>query len=209
MAKGDLGTLLQCSFHDPPDGETAEIVRGVEVGDKGLQGGGRIAARWGNGLHDCIEQRSQVCIFAGRPIPIIACPDRATVEMMGKSMVWSLASQVEEQLVDLVGHFLGSGVGTVDLVDHDHRREMQGQGLGEDVAGLGHRAVGGVDQEEDPVDHGQGPLHLTSEVGMTGRVHQVDPGVAPLDGSRLGQDRDPAFPFLIGGVHDPVDSLLV
>ena len=94
------------------------------------------------------------------------------------------------------------------LID-DHRRKMQRQRLGEHVAGLWHRAFGGVDQQQDAVDHGQGPLDLAAEVGVTRRVDQVDPGALPLDRGGLGEDGDTALALLIVGVHDAVDLRLV
>ena len=63
-------------------------------------------------------------------------------------------------------HLVGPGVGPVDLVQHDHRRQVAGQRLRQHVAGLGQRALGRVDEQEHAVDHGQGPLHLTAEVGV-------------------------------------------
>ncbi len=120
-----------------------------------------------------------------------------------------LCVEIEEELIDLVGHILRSGVRPVDLVDHHHGRKMPLQRLAQHISGLRHRPVGGVDQQEDPVDHGQGSLDLTTEVGVPWRVDQVDLGVAPLDRGRLGQDGYPALSLLVGRVHHPLHPLLV
>ena len=48
------------------------------------------------------------------------------------------------------------------------------EGLAEDEAGLGQRALGRVDEEDDAVDHGQAALHLAAEVGVAGGVDDVD-----------------------------------
>ena len=108
------------------------------------------------------------------PMPTIARPSRATAEMTGNSMWWSSALEVEEQLVDLVEHLVGAGVVAVDLVEHDDGRQVGGERLGQHVAGLGQRPLGRVDEQEHAVDHGQGPLDLAAEVGVAGRVDQVD-----------------------------------
>ena len=79
-----------------------------------------------------------------------------------------LGIEVEEQLVRLVDHCVEPGVRPVDLVDHHHRRQVQCQRLGQDVTGLGHRSLRGVDQEQHPVDQGERPLHLAPEVGVPG-----------------------------------------
>ena len=76
--------------------------------------------------------------------------------------------QVEEQLLDLVDDLGRAGVGAVDLVDADHHRQPPGQRLAEHVAGLGQRALAGVDQQQHGVDHPQGPLDLAAEVGVAG-----------------------------------------
>ena len=68
---------------------------------------------------------------------------------------------------------------------------------------------GGVHQEDDAVDHLQDPLHLAAEVGVARGVHDIDLGVAVLDGGVFGQDGDAPLPFQIAGVHHPVHHLLV
>ncbi len=86
---------------------------------------------------------------------------------------------------------------------------MGGECLGEDIPGLGHRALGGVDEEQHAVHERQRPLHLAAEVGMAGCIDQVDPHALPLDRRRLGEDRDPALALLVVGVHDALDRGLV
>ncbi len=117
--------------------------------------------------------------------------------------------EVEEELVDLVEDLVGAGIGAVDLVEHDHRGKVGGEGLGQDVAGLGQRALGGVDEQHDPVDHGESSLDLAAEVGVPRRVDEVDLRALPGDGGRLGEDRDAPLALLVVGVHDPVDERLV
>ena len=117
--------------------------------------------------------------------------------------------QVEEQLLDHVEHLLGPGVVAVDLVEHEHGRQVGGDGLRQHVAGLGQRPLGRIDEQHHAVDHGQRPLDLAAEVGVAGRVDQVDPGALPLHRGRLGQDRDAPLALLVVRVHDPVDQLLV
>ena len=117
--------------------------------------------------------------------------------------------EVHEQLVDLVEDFARPRVGAVDLVERDDDRQAAGHRLLEDVAGLGQRALRGVDEEQDRVDHQQGPLDLTAEVGMAGRVDDVQADVAVVDRRLLGEDRDPLLALEIARIHDPVDDRLV
>ena len=97
----------------------------------------------------------------------------------------------------------------VDLVQHDDGGKVGGERLGQHVAGLGQRALGRVDQQQHAVDHRQRALDLAAEVGVAGRVDQVDLHVLPGDRRGLGEDRDAALALLVVGVHDAVDERLV
>ncbi len=83
------------------------------------------------------------------------------------------------------------------------------EGLGEHVAGLRQRAFGGVDEEDDAVDHLEGALDLAAEVGVAGGVDDVDLGVVVVEGGVLGQDGDAALFFEVVGVHDALGDGLV
>ena len=117
--------------------------------------------------------------------------------------------EVEEEVLHLFDDLFDTRVGAVDLVDDEHDRQALLEGLAKDEARLGERALGGVDQQDDRVDHRQSPLDLAAEVGVTGRVDDVDGEVVPLDRGVLGQDRDALFALEVAGVHDPVGQLLV
>ena len=120
-----------------------------------------------------------------------------------------VGAEVDEELVDLVEDLGRAGVGAVDLVDRDDDRQVAGHRLLEDVAGLGQRALGGVDQEQDRVDHQERALDLAAEVGVAGRVDDVQPDAVVVDRRLLGEDRDPLLALEVARVHDPVDDGLV
>ena len=82
--------------------------------------------------------------------------------------------EVEEELLHLVDHLVDAGVGPVHLVDHQDHRQPGLEGLAQDEPGLGQGPFGGVDQQQDAVDHGQAPLDLAAEVGVAGGVDDVD-----------------------------------
>ena len=73
----------------------------------------------------------------------------------------------------------GRASGAVDLVDHDHRLVAQLQGLAQDEAGLGHGALDGVHQQQHAVGHLEHALDLAAEVGVAGRVDEVDLDALP------------------------------
>jgi hypothetical protein len=52
-------------------------------------------------------------------------------------------------------------------------------------------------------------LHLTAEVGVTGRVDDVQCRIAVAHGGVLREDRDAALAFLVHRVHHPLRHLLM
>ncbi len=209
MAQRHLLPGPQRALHDASDGEAAEVVGGVEVGDQRLERRVGVAGRGRDRVGDGVEDRGHVGVGPGHAHtqhrPALASDGRDDRELD----VLVAGVEVEEELVDLVDHLVGARIAPVDLVDHHDRRQMAVQSLGEDVPRLGHRTLGGVDQQQHPVDQRQGPLDLATEVGVTRGVDEVDPRALPLDRGRLGEDRDAALALLVVGVEDAIDSRLV
>src|SRR3954453_4792387 len=82
--------------------------------------------------------------------------------------------QLHEQLVGLVDDLGDAGVGAVGLVDHEGDRHPLAQRLAQHEAGLRKRALGGVHQQDDAVDHRQAALDLAAEVGVARGVDDVE-----------------------------------
>jgi len=117
--------------------------------------------------------------------------------------------EVDEKIVNLVEDLGGPRVLPVDLVDDDHGGESRFQRLLEHEARLGQRPFRRVDEKEHAVDQGEGALHLASEVGVAGRVHDVDLHVLVVDGRVLGHDGDALLALQVDRVHDPLGHVLV
>ena len=115
----------------------------------------------------------------------------------------------QEQIEDVFQRLLGLGVVAVDLVDDDDRLEAQLQRLGQHEFGLRHDALGRIDQEHHAIDHGQDALHLAAEIGVAGRVDDVDARAMPLDAGAFGQDGDAALALQIVGIHGALGHVLV
>ena len=81
--------------------------------------------------------------------------------------------------------------------------------LAEHEARLRHGALGGVDEQDDAVDHLQDTLDLAAEVGVARGVDDVDLDAVVLAGAVLGQNRDAALTLDVAGVHDALGHLLV
>src|SRR3954454_12969335 len=117
--------------------------------------------------------------------------------------------EIEEQLVHLV-HDLGRPrVAAIDLVDHEHDRQLQLQRLSQDEPRLRQRPLGRVDEQQHAVHHRQGALHLAAEVGVARRVDDVDPRVAERHCRVLGEDRDALLALEIHRVHHALGNVLV
>ena len=69
-------------------------------------------------------------------------------------------------------------------------------------ARLRHRPLDGVDQQQAAIGHVQHALDLAAEIGVAGRVDDVDLEPAVGDGRVLGEDRDAALALEVVGVHD-------
>ena len=67
----------------------------------------------------------------------------------------------------------------------------------------------GVDEQQHAVDHRQAPLDLAAEVGVAGRVDDVDRHPVEDDRRVLGEDGDALLALEVGRVHDPIGDLLV
>ena len=158
-------------------------------------------------LDDGPEQRLDVlALDAG----LGADPTRSGVGIEdGKVDLVLVGVEVQEQLLHLVHDLGDTGVGPVDLVDHEHDGEAGLQCLAQDEAGLGQRALRGVDQQEHPVDHGQPALDLTAEVRVPRRVHDVQLDPTPAHGRVLGEDGDALLALEVAGVHHAVSQLLM
>ena len=100
------------------------------------------------------------------------------------------------------------GVGAVDLVDHHDRLQPALERLAEHEPRLRHGAFGGVDQHQGAVGHPQHALHLAAEIGVAGRVDDVDLHALVGDGDVLGQDRDAPLALQLVGVEDALADQL-
>ena len=158
-------------------------------------------------VEECLEQRLEVRplvlrVERGPALPSVAEDD-------GKVDLGLVGVKIEEQRIDLVDDLLRASVRTIDLVDDQDDGQPRLQGLSQDEPGLWQRALGRIDQKEDPVDHGQAPFDLTAEVRMARRVDDVDLHRAVADGGVLGEDGDTLLPLQVQGVEHPLGNVLV
>ena len=218
----DLLALLQGALVDADQREPAEERRGVEVGDVGLQRRALGVRRGRDRLEDRLEQRLEVGAVGQRrrsPGPsrrgdagaARGVDDREVEGVLAVALV----EQVHEELVGLVDDLGDAGVAAVGLVDDQDHRHVGVERLAQHEAGLGQRALGGVDEQHDAVDHRQAALDLATEVGVAGGVDDVDDHRLPAAGGTgvvhrgvLREDRDALLALEVAGVHDPLGDAL-
>ncbi len=97
-----------------------------------------------------------------------------------------------EPVAELVERALEAGPLAVELVDEDHPRHAQPGGLAPHRLGLHLHAVDRAHHEHREVDDPQRGTDVAEEVGVAGRVDQVDLVALPLEGRHRERQRDAA-----------------
>ena len=158
-------------------------------------------------LQDGFEQRAQV---GARHIEI-QCRGGLLRggEDHGKVELLLGGSHPIEQFEDLVHHLVGALLGAVHLVDDQQGTQTARQGLADDEAGLRHHALHRIHEQQYGVHQAEHPLHLAPEVGVPGRVHQVQAHALELYGRLLGVNGDAAFLFQILAIHRAFEDFAV
>ena len=87
-----------------------------------------------------------------------------------------------EQIERLVDDPVRPGARSIDFVDDNDRPQAQRQRLAGDEGGLRHRSVHRIHQQQHRVGHRQCALHLAAEIGVAGRVDDIDAPVLPRYG---------------------------
>ncbi len=167
----------------------------------------RVVARGRDRLEDRVEERCQVVSeLVGRK----PGSTRARVRVDDRELDLGLGRvEVEEELVDLVHDLLAARVRAVDLVDDENHGQPELERLAQHEPRLRQRTFGGIDEQQDSVDHRQSALDLAAEVGVSGGVDDVDLDLAALNRRVLGEDRDPLLALEVGRVHDALADVLV
>ena len=115
-----------------------------------------------------------------------------------------IGAQTIEQIEGLIDHPVRARRRAVGLVDHHDRLETARQRLLGDERCLRHRPVDSIDQQQHAIDHRQDAFDLAAEIGVSGRIDDIDRPIAPGHGRVLGKNGDAAFFFQIVGIHQAV-----
>ena len=209
LGRDDRQAGLDRALVDAADRDAAHVVVVVEVRHQELQRLGRIAGRGRHAVVDRLEEIGHpalaVVAVEGGPAIAAAGEEHREVERQ------VIGAQLDQQVEDLVHDRVGAALGAVALVDDHDRLQADLERLLQHEARLRHGALERVDQQQAAVGHAQHALDLAAEVGVARGVDDVHADalalVRPLghhvvDGTVLGQDRDPALALERVRIHD-------
>ena len=203
----DLLTLFQAAALHSAYAYAADVIRIVERGNEHLQGRVFVALGRGHMGYDRFEERGQIGARFVRSqrggAGAGGAVDYGAVQLLVGGV------EVHEKLEHLVHHFGGAGVGTVHFVYDDDHGQAEHERVFEHETRLRHSALKGIDEQDDAVDHFENALHFAAEIGVAGRVNDVDFIVPVSDGSVLCEYGYAAFSLEIVGVHDALGDGLV
>ena len=209
-------SLTRTSARRPRNGEASRLVTWACSGAPSVYSGAGTASMivWNSGIRFSLSGSAAVLGLVQRGAAGAGGGvDDGEVEGV---LAGTVLEQVEEQLVRLVDDLGDARVGTVDLVDDQDDGHLGGERLAQHEAGLGQRALGRVDQQDDGVDHRQAALDLATEVGVAGGVDDVDrdaalggAGAVVADRGVLREDRDALLALEVAGVHGALGELVV
>ena len=211
LGDADLIAAAQGSLENASDGDAAEIIAVIEIGDLNLECLLRIARGRGDGIENGVEEEREVAGVISAGFAPLAVGDAGLgigVEH-GKIELVLGGVEVDEKAIDFVEDRGGAGVGTVDFVQNDDGRQLGLQGLLQDVTRLGQGAFAGIHQQEDAIDHAEGALDFAAKVAVARRIHDIDARAATEKGGVLGQDGDTALAFEFVGIHHAFGDFLV
>ena len=174
---------LQAAVVDLADADPADILVIVNGGNQHL--GLRFGVALGRG--DIVNDRLEQGLHAGADTAQIQCRDAGLGrrEHEGALDLFITGAQIHQQLQDLVDDFHRTRAGTVDLVDTDNDRQVQGHGLAQDEPGLGHGTFKSVNDQDNAVDHLQHTFDFAAEVRVAGGIDNVDLDPFIIDGCVL------------------------
>ena len=189
------------------DTDTAYIFIVVDRADEHLSPGFRISFGSGNIIDNSLKQRLHACARAAQ----IQCRDSGFGRSKNEGAVNLLVAgaQIHQKFQNLVNDLSRAGTGTVNLVDTDNDRKIQGHCLAQNETGLGHGAFKCVYDQDYAVDHLEYTLHLSAEIRVSGRINDINLRSFIINCSILTQNCNSTLPLKIIGIHDPLLDGLV
>ena len=123
-------------------------------------------------LHDRVKQGRHIFVFFvqlthGNTV-LRASVNDWKIELLVRGLKFN------EKIEDHIDDLMRPCVFSVDLVNYDDWLEFVFKRLAQHKARLRLWTVGGVDHEQHAVHHFHDALDFTAEIGVAGRIHDVD-----------------------------------
>ena len=149
----------------------------------GVDGSGRL---WEDVIDD-VEKRLQ--ILARRDVAIAwvlgggnagaagSVENRQVQQLLGGGcsfLILQAGGDFQQEVLGFGDNLVDAGIRAVSLVHADDNRQLGFQCLGEHEAGLRQRSLGGIDEQDDAIHHGNTALDLATEVGVAWGVDDVN-----------------------------------
>src|SRR5215212_6580817 len=189
-----------------PDHDAPEVLGVVQVGDEHLERRREIHLRSRDLRQHRLEELPHVIT---RLVQVSESPALAGHGVQdGEIQLLVGGAEVGHQVEGEVHYLVGAGVRAVHLVDDHDGLEVELDGLAQHEARLGHRAFGGVDEQEAAVHHAEDALDLAAEVRVARGVDDVDLDALVFHSRVLGQYGYAPLPLQHVGVHGAIGDLL-
>eukprot|EP00754_Rhynchopus_humris_P036131 Rhum_TRINITY_DN1797_c0_g1::Rhum_TRINITY_DN1797_c0_g1_i1::g.4918::m.4918 len=191
----------KAAAEDAKGEELLALAAHLDGRDGGLEVVCHALLRHGDVLDDGVEQRLQ---RAGADGGVRAhVPHLAAAVQNGVVKLVVVGGKLKEEHLNLVQRVLDLVLRrAVHLVQHHDRLQVRLQRLLQHVARARLRALVRVHEKDEALKHRQRTLHLSGEVAMARRVHDVDRVLRQLDARVLRKNGNAALLLEVVAVHD-------
>jgi hypothetical protein len=182
------------------EGDTPDVIGIIQVGHQHLEFHPGMGAGRGDVFNDGVKKRlhGRALLFeVDLGVTILGAGiDGGEIQLLIGGV------ERDEEIKDAIQDFVWIDVVAVNFIDDDDGLGAGFQGLAQDEAGLGLGAIGGIDHQEDAVDHVHDALDFAAEIGVAGGIDDVDVVILVFEGGVFGADGDAFFAFEVHRIHD-------
>jgi len=129
-------------------------------------------------------------------------------EQHGKVGLLVVGAEFDEEVERLVDNVLRARLFAIDLIDDDDGAQIEFERLAKHEASLRHDALCCVYEQQHALHHLQDALDFTAEIGVAGRVHDVELNAPVANRGVLSENGNAALALERIGIHHPRCDLL-
>src|ERR1041384_640555 len=187
--------------------DPAEIIAVVEIRNEHLEKGLARCLRWRHRFDDRLKKRNHIPALIGqisfRESFLCARVNNRKIELFVGGF------QFNEKIKNEIEDFVRARMLSVDLVNDDDRLEMVFKCFSQNKAGCGLWTIVRVHYEQNAIDHFHYAFDFTAEIGVAGRIDDVDSVIIPLKRGVLRANRDSLFALEIHRIHHSLFDFLI